>query len=69
MSNEKVWNSLEISKILISVLTPLLLFGLGYLVSDLTKQTERALKEIEQTKEEQRNNQLAVQNQIGRAHV
>lgn len=62
MNNEKIWNSLEISKILISVLTPLLLFWLGYLVSDSTKQTERALKEIEQTKEEQRNNQLAVQN-------
>jgi len=62
MSNEKVWNSLEISKIIIAVLTPLLLFWLGYLVSDSTKQTERALKEIEQTKEEQRNNQLAVQN-------
>ena len=61
MNNKQTWNSLEISKLVISVLTPLLLFWLGYLVSDSTKQTERALKEIEQTKESQRNNQLAIQ--------
>ncbi|MEE4193236.1 MAG: hypothetical protein V2I66_16780 [Halieaceae bacterium] len=62
MSNEKIWNSLEVSKLIISVLTPLLLFWLGNLVSDSTKQTERALKEIEEIKEVQKNNQLAVQN-------
>ena len=61
MSNEKTWSSLEITKLIIAVLTPLLLFWLGYLVSDSTKQTERALKEIEEIKEVQRNNQLAVQ--------
>ncbi len=62
MSNKNAWNSLEVAKLAISVLTPLLLFWLGYLVSDSTKQTERALKEIEEIREVQKNNQLAVQN-------
>lgn len=62
MSDEKIWNSLDVTKLIVSVLTPLLLFWLGYLVSDATKQTDRTLKEIEQIREDQRNNQLAVQN-------
>lgn len=44
------------------MLTPILLFWLGFLVTDSTRQNERALKEIEQLKEIQRTNQLAVQN-------
>jgi hypothetical protein len=62
MESKKTWNSLEITKLVVSILTPLLLFWIGYLVSDATRQSERALKEIEQTKELRRNNQLAVQN-------
>lgn len=62
MSVENKWNSLEVVKLFISVLTPLLLFWLGILVSNSAKQTERAFKEIEQAKEIQRVNQLAVQN-------
>ena len=43
MSGEKVWNSLDVTKLIVSVLTPSLLFWLGYLVSDATKQTDRKI--------------------------
>lgn len=62
LSEENKWSSLEITKLAISVLTPLLLFWLGYLVSESAKQSERTLKGIEEIKEVHRNNQMAVQN-------
>ncbi len=62
MSTDSQWTSLEVTRLLVSVLTPLLLFWLGMLVSESAQRTERALKEIERTREVQRVNQLAVQN-------
>ncbi len=62
MSDKKVWNSLEIVKIVVSILTPMLLLWLGMLVNNSTQRTEQAIRETEQVKEIQRINQLAVQN-------
>ena len=61
MNVEKVWNSLEVTKLFVSVLTPVLLLWLGMLVSNSAQRTEQAIKEVEQEKETQRINQLAVQ--------
>jgi len=62
MSDRKVWNSLEVTKLLVSVLTPILLLWLGVLVTNSTQRTEQVIKETEQAKETQRVNQLVVQN-------
>lgn len=62
MSNLKVWNSLEVVKLLVSVLTPILLLWLGMLISDSTQKAEQAIRESEKLSEIQRINELAVQN-------
>lgn len=45
MSDQKIWNSLEVVKLLVSVLTPVLLLWLGMLISNSTQRTEQAIRE------------------------
>jgi hypothetical protein len=42
MGNETSWNSLEIAKLAVSILTPLLLVYLGYVVSRTARRVEQA---------------------------
>lgn len=62
MSNNNKWNSLEVAKLSVAILTPILLFWLGVMVSNSVQETERAFKALEKEKEQIRINQLAIQN-------
>ncbi len=52
MRKESDWSSINIVKLCISILTPLLLFWLGVIVSESAQQTERSLKALEQEREQ-----------------
>ncbi len=62
MSNNSKWNTLEVAKLGVAILTPVLLFWLGVIVSNSAQETERAFTALEKEKEQIRINQLAIQN-------
>lgn len=62
MSNSSKWNSLEVAKLGVAILTPALLFWLGVMVSNSAQETERTFKALEKEKEQIHINQLAIQN-------
>jgi hypothetical protein len=55
------WNSLEITKILISLMTPVFLFWLGYVTNESIRDTEQARLQIEKARIESQEKQAAVQ--------
>ncbi|AZZ98793.1 hypothetical protein [Pseudoalteromonas sp. R3] len=68
MNERKVWTSLEIVKLVVSVLTPLLLLWLGMIVNVSIQETEHAIRKAEEAREIQRINQLAIQSLAKRVY-
>jgi hypothetical protein len=55
------WSSLEITKIIISLLTPLFLFWLGYITNESIRDTEQTRQQLEKKRQEAEDKQSAVQ--------
>ena len=56
------WNSLEITKVVVGTLTPVLIFILGYAVNESIRSRERAMNEIESRRQRSEAREAAVQN-------
>ncbi|MHC1792063.1 hypothetical protein [Solidesulfovibrio sp.] len=61
MSGKKVWNSLEVTKIVVSLLTPLLLFWIGFVVNKGIREVESNKIAEQKRVESIRSRQQAVQ--------
>jgi hypothetical protein len=62
MNNRSKWTSLEVVKLGVAILTPVLLFWLGVVVSNSAQEIDRVFKALEKEKEQVSINQIAIQN-------
>ena len=55
------WNSLEIVKLIVGLLTPLLLFWIGYMVNDSLRTAEESRKQLETQRQLAETRRAAIQ--------